>query len=99
MMMTLPKVFVCVPRAVCASWWPKPWDEMLAAAHEGVDGMVVADNPRKLVPDFKSTKPNAMKEVEDYPYVVREHMVFRQGQAFWDGSGRTNTAMLHTQGW
>lgn len=99
MRMVLPKLFVCVPREVCASWWPRPWDEMLAAAQAGEAGLVVADNPKVKVPDRKSPDPNAVKEIDDYPYSKRGYMVFRQGQESWDGPARINTAMLHTQGW
>lgn len=99
MMMTIPKVFVCVPRDVCASWWPRPWAELLAAAEAGVAGLALVENPMKQVPDMKSVKSGAMKDVDDYPYVKRGCMVFRQGQAFWDGADRVNKALLHTQGW
>lgn len=97
--MIIPRLFVCVPRAVCASWWPRPWAEMLASAEAGVDGLVVVVDPKVQVPDRKSSEPNAMKDVDDYPYTKRGYMAFRQGHAFWDGAARVDKAMLHTQGW
>jgi hypothetical protein len=98
-MIVLPRVFVVVPRVVCGDWWPRPWSELVAAAESGVGGLSMAVNPVKKIPNLTSPEPGATKDVDDYPYVVRGHMVFRQGQANWDGPARTETAFLHTQGW
>lgn len=97
--MTIPKQYVCVPRDAVIAWQHRSWDEMVAAAEAGVDGLSLAAEPKKQVPDLKSTAPGATKAVDDYPFRVQGQMVFRQGQARWDGAARVNTAMLHTQGW
>ena len=33
--------FVRIPRAQFATWWPRPWPEVLAAAEAGEDGLRV----------------------------------------------------------
>jgi hypothetical protein len=96
--MKIPSEYVVVPRAVCKAWWPKPYSEIRAAAEAGVDGIELAQQPKKLVPDPKSVEKDAMKEVDDYPYIVRGAMVFREAGRF-EGFNREDVATLHTQGW
>ncbi len=96
--MKVPSEYVVIPRKVCERWWHKPFSEIKAAAIDGVDGIELALAPKKLVPDPKSAKKDAMREVDDYPYLVRGAMVFREAGRF-EGFNREDVATLHTQGW
>jgi hypothetical protein len=40
---TYPTLFVCVPHSVAASYWHRPWPEVLVAAEEGRDGLTISD--------------------------------------------------------
>jgi hypothetical protein len=78
------RVFVCVPRAVAATYWAMPWGDVLEAAERGVDGLTVQFE----TPVLWVGRPDEAAEPPDVVFL-------REGDGDW-GKGRT---LLYQQNW
>lgn len=68
-----------VPRAQLATWWPRPWADVISAAERGEDGLTVVHVP-----------PGSRAVLPDVAW-LREGV----GEPFDDAWGKNRTLLYH----